>query len=166
MKCRSCGTEFDEGIFCPECGTKYEDVSNSTEHSLVKTEVEKISNSVVDENSLSDKEPKKKTDFMPQKKNNENEKNSHFKGINENQKSVPSKSNSLEIVSLIFGIISLLTCGSLLFPGIIAIVCAKKSQINGEMSDKAKIGMKCGIGGLAIFCVGLILSIIIVVLGS
>ena len=23
MKCANCGTEFDEGIFCPECGTKY-----------------------------------------------------------------------------------------------------------------------------------------------
>jgi len=23
MKCQNCGTEFNEGIFCPECGTKY-----------------------------------------------------------------------------------------------------------------------------------------------
>ena len=25
MKCKNCGFEFDEGIFCPECGTKYEE---------------------------------------------------------------------------------------------------------------------------------------------
>ena len=24
MKCKNCGFEFDEGIFCPECGTKYD----------------------------------------------------------------------------------------------------------------------------------------------
>lgn len=24
MVCKNCGTEFDEGIFCPECGTKVE----------------------------------------------------------------------------------------------------------------------------------------------
>lgn len=24
MKCSNCGTEFNEGIFCPECGTRYE----------------------------------------------------------------------------------------------------------------------------------------------
>ena len=21
MKCKNCGTEFEEGVFCPECGT-------------------------------------------------------------------------------------------------------------------------------------------------
>lgn len=25
MKCQKCGTEFDEGIFCPECGAKYDE---------------------------------------------------------------------------------------------------------------------------------------------
>lgn len=27
MKCKNCGYEFDEGIFCPECGTKYDEES-------------------------------------------------------------------------------------------------------------------------------------------
>ena len=26
MKCRNCGTEFSEGIFCPECGTRIDDI--------------------------------------------------------------------------------------------------------------------------------------------
>ncbi len=25
MKCANCGTEFNEGLFCPECGTKYDE---------------------------------------------------------------------------------------------------------------------------------------------
>ncbi len=28
MVCKNCGTEFDEGIFCPECGTKIETEEN------------------------------------------------------------------------------------------------------------------------------------------
>ena len=28
MKCKNCGTEFNEGIFCPECGTKNEPMTN------------------------------------------------------------------------------------------------------------------------------------------
>ena len=26
MICKKCGTEFMEGIFCPECGMKYEEI--------------------------------------------------------------------------------------------------------------------------------------------
>ena len=32
MKCRNCGTEFDEGIFCPECGTKVVESDNESEN--------------------------------------------------------------------------------------------------------------------------------------
>ena len=28
MKCKNCGFEFDEGIFCPECGTKFDNNAN------------------------------------------------------------------------------------------------------------------------------------------
>ena len=31
MKCKKCGTEFNEGIFCPECGTKVEQEENGQE---------------------------------------------------------------------------------------------------------------------------------------
>lgn len=30
MKCKNCGTQFEEGIFCPECGTKYEEEVKSS----------------------------------------------------------------------------------------------------------------------------------------
>lgn len=38
MKCSKCGTEFNEGIFCPECGTKYSE--QKTEESIKKKEAE------------------------------------------------------------------------------------------------------------------------------
>ena len=30
MICKKCGTEFTEGIFCPECGTKSEEIVTDT----------------------------------------------------------------------------------------------------------------------------------------
>ena len=29
MKCKNCGTEFEEGIFCPECGNPYNNEANN-----------------------------------------------------------------------------------------------------------------------------------------
>ena len=31
MICKKCGTEFMEGIFCPECGMKYEGTMRSAD---------------------------------------------------------------------------------------------------------------------------------------
>ncbi len=58
MRCNNCGTEFAEGIFCPECGTK---VENETSRQILndkvdEKEVEKEVKEVVKE----EKEPKKK----------------------------------------------------------------------------------------------------------
>lgn len=43
MKCKNCGTEFSEGLFCPECGTKWieenENIDNDAElkaHDILK----------------------------------------------------------------------------------------------------------------------------------
>lgn len=42
MRCRECGTEFFEGVFCPECGAKYAEennvIVNGTEEGLVKAQ--------------------------------------------------------------------------------------------------------------------------------
>lgn len=40
MKCNNCGFEFDEGIFCPECGTKY-DEEEAKRIEAEKAEIEK-----------------------------------------------------------------------------------------------------------------------------
>lgn len=38
MKCNNCGNEFMEGLFCPECGTKY--TSEEILSNVEKTELE------------------------------------------------------------------------------------------------------------------------------
>ena len=46
MKCIKCGTEFFEGVFCPECGTKYDEdeakIAEKKEEEKVKLEEEEL----------------------------------------------------------------------------------------------------------------------------
>ena len=37
MKCNNCGTEFDEGIFCPECGLKVMDSDETARNIVTKS---------------------------------------------------------------------------------------------------------------------------------
>lgn len=66
MKCKNCGFEFDEGIFCPECGTKYEEaiVKEATEEVVEEvspeTVVEKQQEAITEEVSKDKKEEKRK----------------------------------------------------------------------------------------------------------
>lgn len=45
MKCTKCGAEFDEGMFCPECGQKYEELDVQNSDDIILQEI-----SVVDRN--------------------------------------------------------------------------------------------------------------------
>lgn len=92
MKCKSCGAEFPEGIFCPECGTKNE----------IK--------------------------------------------------------NTLATVSLVAGILSIVTLGCWIIPEIVAIVCGISSKKNGE-TKAAKAGIICGIIGSILFLLIVIYAI-------
>ncbi len=51
MKCPNCNTEFDEGVFCPECGTRV-DAINATAESA--TDVALSASEIVQENSNTD----------------------------------------------------------------------------------------------------------------
>ena len=53
MICRKCGTEFAEGIFCPECGTKNEDMVN--DEKLIVEEIGEEGKNV-EEKSVKDKQ--------------------------------------------------------------------------------------------------------------
>ena len=52
MKCKTCGTEFDEGVFCPECGTKCEGSELLDENAVQEAlaiEREKVKTAVAEE---------------------------------------------------------------------------------------------------------------------
>ncbi len=42
MKCKMCSNEFDEGVFCPECGAKYEGVKLGTEDDVKERECQEV----------------------------------------------------------------------------------------------------------------------------
>lgn len=42
MKCSNCGTQFEEGVFCPECGTKNEKIVQLTEKEIREKERQEI----------------------------------------------------------------------------------------------------------------------------
>jgi uncharacterized Zn finger protein (UPF0148 family) len=42
MKCRKCGTEFFEGLFCPECGTKWISENDNMENEQAQIKAEDI----------------------------------------------------------------------------------------------------------------------------
>lgn len=105
MKCENCGAEFNEGIFCPECGTK-----------------------------------------IQQDKANEYQSNTVYYA----KAKMSQKKNTMAIVSLIMGIVSIVTFGCWIIPEIVAIVCGIVSKKNGK-SKAATAGIVCGIISSIIF---------------
>lgn len=119
MKCKNCGAEFNEGIFCPECGTKNE------------VERKEITGAKPQQDNLNGKQ----YDIISSKDNQSN----HNK-------------NTMAIVSLIAGIVSIITLGCWVFPEIIAIVCGLSSQ-KREKTKAATGGIICGIIATVLFVI-------------
>lgn len=75
MKCKNCGTEFEDGVFCPECGTKYIENEVSENTSNVE-EAMKKAHDILDEYKKVEEEKEKlqamkaawPTDGEPQKR--------------------------------------------------------------------------------------------------
>ena len=49
MICKNCGSSFEEGIFCPECGTKCESGNTSNQNNTVIEQRHQIAHSILDE---------------------------------------------------------------------------------------------------------------------
>lgn len=139
MKCSNCGFVFEEGIFCPECGTKYEVEEKDSLEIPSANEVElneSVENNVTTEPIVSEVT----TDII-------------------NQPVVQPKGQcTLGIVSFVLGIASVLTIGPLLIPEIVGIILGAK----GKKDTEYKTGLAKA--GFVINSILLVLWILIYIL--
>lgn len=124
MKCAKCGNEFDLGIFCPECGFKNKQEKQSDPESLNEGKQQ----SIVSNNEAGQNLDEKTVDVQADEK----------------------KGKGLAIVSLICGIISILTIGTLIIPEVLGIVFALVSKKGREMQGIAKAGFICSVVSIII----------------
>ncbi len=123
MKCKSCGNEFDIGIFCPNCGFK-----NEEETVVLSNDIQESAKVVA---------------------NNKDANKVNMDATTNPQ----GKGRGLAIASLVMGVISVLTIGAFIIPEILGIVFALVSKKDSEMSGLAKAGMICSIISIIIFVV-------------
>lgn len=77
MKCPNCGFEFDEGVFCPECGTKcveepaltYEEKKQMEEEEKQKRELE-LAKAKADQERFAKEKAEKEAELLKQKNEN------------------------------------------------------------------------------------------------
>lgn len=113
MKCRNCGVQFDEGFFCPECGTKVESVSPATNNN------KPVENVIYESDSQ--------------------------QVIKQNEEGHNWVKQIMSIMSLLFGILALITLGSLIIPQILGVVCACLGRKHRKFQGMAKAGLICSI---------------------
>lgn len=130
MKCKNCGTEFNEGIFCPECGTKNEPMTNE--------------NTVV-ENTIT-----METQNEEENNNNAVKVNKNLKEEKESQSNIEKKDGEHSekkwgTISVCMGVLSMITLGGWIIPEILGIIFATKAKKDGKMTGMAKIGLALSI---------------------
>lgn len=143
MKCKKCGTEFNEGIFCPECGEKYNELVKENIKNQEFIENKQNDNEVI--NSDSGKKVEKDKEIINNSQNNKDE--------------TKETGRTMAILSLVFGIISLLSCGILIIPEILGIIFGMKGKENKNMSGMASAGLICSIIALVMFLGVFVLSL-------
>lgn len=157
MKCKVCGTEFTEGVFCPECGARFDaGEKNAKVENQTAFHAESEPQQVEAENK-SEKKQKNidEKEIKSEKKESVKSENPVFEKHDDGK--------AFSIVSLVCGIISICSMGLLIVPEILGIVFAFLSKKKKKMSGMAKAGLICSIVGIII---PIIVAIVLLTSGS
>ena len=130
MKCKNCGTEFEEGVFCPECGMRIESELSPEEQARVnaeraKKEAENIAREKAEQERLINEQVKQ-------------------------NKKIENEGKTMAVLSLIFGIVSIMTLGCFFIPEILGIVFAFLGKKQGKMLEMSKAGLICSVISIGI----------------
>lgn len=192
MKCKNCGIEFEEGIFCPECGTRIEEnISTSIPEQSNNADLEKerlakeraeheaeIERQKTEQVRLEKErlelelnrqkmelEQAQQAEELRVKKEEENRQKKEAADKHKDEKKSENEGKTMAILSLICGILSLVTMGAFFVPEIFGIVFACLGKKQGKMRGQAIAGLVCSILSLVII-IAMIIVIIIFPSGS
>ena len=145
MKCPNCGTEFLEGIFCPECGTKVVEITEEKEVETAKMQEEavlsakrKAEEAEAQAREAQAKLVKEKAEADAKLARIEAEK--AIKAEKE-KKREESRPHNKAVLSLIMGIIALITGGVLIVPEVLGVIFGFQAKKDGKLIGKAIVGI-------------------------
>ena len=154
MRCPKCNTEFEEGIFCPECGEKVgfsAERNQDAEILKLKLEKERIEKERVQQEAELLKQQNAKEALEIEKRREQERIATEQKRAQEaeekqclkEQKKIDNQGKKEATISLILGILAMLTSGALILPEIFGIKNALKGKKDGKMLPTAKAGLIC-----------------------
>lgn len=168
MKCKNCGIEFEEGIFCPECGTKIEmnlsdEEKEQMEKGIAERELLLAKQRTEQERMKKERElAEQERIFREREEQKRLEQERLAKEQSDRECAVQEKTKNEGLVmatlSLICGIIALATFGGYFVPQILGIVFAFLGKKQGKMRRTAKVGLICSIVSIIVLVLILMLA--------
>lgn len=158
MKCSKCGTVFQDGVFCPECGTKVIELADKSE----KQKEEKTTISIDEQRKIQQLELEKEKyqkelelELELKRKESDRKWEQEKRKIKE-ENAIKNEGKTMAVMSVIMGVIALVTLGCFVIPDILGIIFALNGKKQGQMLGMAKAGLVCSI-------ISVVLMIIVIV---
>lgn len=150
--CAKCGSIIEDNAkFCDECGAPV--IESSAE-----TQFQKINMYSQEKNNSSHMSRKSNTDAN----NTHSGKQTTANAYSAVEKKTKTGKKAIGVISLIFGILSIITLGGWIIPEIVAIICGLCSKDeSGKRTKAGNAGFVCGIIGIVLIVIVIVLALLI-----